>query len=171
MLKTINMQPCALFLKDLDICESTVKERTKYCGTGTGTPFFDIDGKIYPCSYMTPMSFSESELNEILKTNFHDDELFIDDDCFNHCYIYPICPTCAGANYKTSRYFKKRNRNKCRIQKLIALFIADLTVERLLKSGVSFNSNTDKTKLYYTIEAIKHIRDLYLPDFNNMEEN
>jgi hypothetical protein len=45
-----DLKPCMLFQKELDICESQIKERTKYCGTGIGTPFYDIDGKIYPCS-------------------------------------------------------------------------------------------------------------------------
>ena len=163
------LKPCALLLKELDICESKIKERVKYCGTGVGTPFFDIDGKRYPCSYITPMSFPINELDEILKTNFLNDELFIDDECFNHCYIYPICPTCAGANYKTNKSFKKRNKNKCRIQRLIALFIADLQAKRLVKSGSLLGQNTDNTKYYYTIEAIKKIKSLYLDEFKRFE--
>jgi radical SAM protein with 4Fe4S-binding SPASM domain len=160
-----SLKTCALFHKELDICESQDKERIKYCGTGIGTPFFDVDGKIYPCSYMTPMTFPQNVLDDINKTDFSNDELFIDDDCFNHCYIYPICPTCASANYITNKTFKKRNRNKCRIQKLIALFIADLQAKRLVKSGGFSGSNIDNTKLYYTIEAIKKIKSLYLEDF------
>jgi radical SAM protein with 4Fe4S-binding SPASM domain len=119
-------------------------------------PFFDIDGKMYPCSYMTPMSFPPNELRDILKTNFSDDELFIDDECFNNCYIYPICPTCASANYIKNKSFKIRNKNKCRIQKLV-------------KNGGLFDSNNDDTKLYYTIKAIKKITSLYLDEFRKFE--
>ena len=158
---------CALFNKKLEICESTNKERIKWCGVGVDMPFFDVDGKIYPCSYITPMTFEQNELNDILQTNFYDDELFIDDECFNNCYIYPICSTCAGVNYMTNKLFKKRNKNKCRIQKLIALFIADLQGKRLVKSGGLFGSIKDDTKLYYTIEAIKKIKSLYLDEFKN----
>jgi radical SAM protein with 4Fe4S-binding SPASM domain len=165
--ENVNLKPCELFQKELDICESQFKERTKYCGTGIGTPFFDIDGKIYPCSYMTPMSFPQNELNAILKTDFSDNELFVDDECFNNCYIYPICPTCSGANYIVNKSFNKRNKNKCRIQKLVALFIADLQGKKLVKSGGLFGSNKDVTKLYYTIEAIMKIKSLYLDEFKN----
>jgi len=159
----------ALFNKEIDLCESHVKERVKWCGTGINMPFFDFDGKRYPCSYITPMTFEKNELNNILQTNFSDDELFIDDECFNNCYIYPICSTCAGANYMVNKTFKKRNKNKCRIQKLVALFIADLQAKRLVKSGGLFGSNKDDTKLYYTIEAIKKIKTLYLDEFKNFE--
>jgi radical SAM protein with 4Fe4S-binding SPASM domain len=160
-----NVKPCALFQREIDICESQIKKRAKYCGTGIGTPFFDIDGKMYPCSYMTPMSFLQNELTAILKTDFSDDELFIDNECFDNCYIYPICPTCSGTNYMVNKSFNKRNKNKCRIQKLVALFIADLLAKRLVKSGGLFDSIKDDTKLYYTIEAIKKIRVLYLDEF------
>jgi hypothetical protein len=115
------------------------------------------------------MSFPQNELNAILKTNFSDDELFIDDDCYNNCYIYPICSTCSGANYMVNKSFKKRNKNKCRIQKLTALFIADLQAKRLVKTGGLLGSQKDATKLYYTIEAIKKIKALYLNEFKRFE--
>jgi sulfatase maturation enzyme AslB (radical SAM superfamily) len=34
----------------------------------------------------------KSELDAILATDFSDDDNFIDDDCFENCYIYPVCP-------------------------------------------------------------------------------
>ena len=164
-----DLKPCMLLNKDIDICESKIKERQKWCGIGIGTPFFDIDGKRYPCSFITPMTFSQNELNVIIQTNFSNEKLFIDDECFNNCYIYPICPTCAGANYMINKCFNKRNKSKCRIQKLTALFIADLQAKRLVKSGGLFGSNKDDTKLYYTIEAIKKIKSLYLDEFQRFE--
>ena len=85
----------------------------------------------------------------------------IDEDCFNNCYIYPICPTCSGANYLKNKSFKKRDRSKCRIQKLIALYSADLQAKRLLKNPESI----DKERLYYTITAIKHIKELFYDEF------
>jgi hypothetical protein len=118
---------------------------------------------------MTPMSFPPNELRDILKTNFSDDELFIDVECFNNCYIYPICPTCASTNYIKNKSFKIRNKNKCRIQKLVSLFIADLQAKKLVKNGGLFDSNKDDTKLYYTIEAIKKIKALYLDEFKKFE--
>ena len=155
------LHPCQLFDKDLSSCESQTKDRNKWCGIGTGTHFFDVDGKRYPCSFVTPMTFTQNELDRILETDFTNDENFIDDECFNDCYIYPICPQCIGANYMVNKTFRKRNRSKCRIQKLISLFIADMEAKRIVKNPKRY----DDTKLYYTIEAIKKIRNAYVGMF------
>jgi sulfatase maturation enzyme AslB (radical SAM superfamily) len=152
------LKPCQLFDKQLNVCEAQNKERKKFCGIGTGTPFFDVDGRRYPCSFVTPMTFPQNELDDILKTDFSNDESFIDDDCFKNCYIFPICSCCSGSNYMVNKTFKKRNRSKCRIQKLLALFIADMQAKRIAKNPARY----DETTLFYTIEAIKQIRERYL---------
>jgi len=151
-----------MFDKQIGLCEVKDGEKKAWCGIGTGTPFFDVDGRRFPCSFVTPMTFTETELAEIMKTDFTNQELFVDDDCFNNCYIYPICPTCAGANYLCNSTFKKRNKSHCKIQKLISVFIADLTARRIIKNPEIFDDN----QRYHTIEAIKKIRELYLPEFN-----
>jgi hypothetical protein len=60
-----------------------------------------------------------------------------------------------------NKSFKGRNKSKCRIQKLITLFIADLQGKRLLKK----NSEINDTTAFYMVEAIKKIRELYLDEF------
>jgi radical SAM protein with 4Fe4S-binding SPASM domain len=157
-----NLRLDQLFDRRLDLCEAKNIERKKRCGIGDGTLFFDVDGKTYPCTFITPMTFSQNEIDNAKNTDFTDVNNFIDDECFNNCYIYPICPTCSGSNYMVNKSFKKRNRNKCRIQKLVSLFIADLQAKRIVKR-VDFK---DKNTLYYTIEAIKKIRSLYLGEFS-----
>jgi hypothetical protein len=152
------LKPCQLFDKQLNVCEAQNKERKKFCGIGTGTPFFDVDGRRYPCSFITPMTFSPRDLDAILASDFSDDAAFIDEDCFENCYIYPICPTCSGANYLVNKTFKTRNKSKCRLQKLVAVFIADMEAKRIAKNPARY----DETTLYYTIEAIKQIRERYL---------
>jgi sulfatase maturation enzyme AslB (radical SAM superfamily) len=154
------LKPCQLFDKKLSICEAQNKERKKFCDIGTGTPFFDVDGRRYPCSFITPMTFSQSELDAILATDFSDDDSFIDDECFENCYIYPICPSCSGANYLVNRTFKTRNKSKCRLQKLTALFVADMEARRIAKNPVRY----DETTRYYMIEAIKQLRKRYLEE-------
>lgn len=153
-----------LFDKDLAACEAKEKHRKKSCGVGDKIVFFDTDGKMYPCTYITPMTFSQSDINEISKVDFSNDENFIDEDCYQNCYIYPICTTCAGANYQINKNFMQRDKRKCKIRKLIALFIADLQAKRIVKNPKIY----DNTKLYHTIEAIKKIRKLYLLDFKNL---
>jgi sulfatase maturation enzyme AslB (radical SAM superfamily) len=148
---------------DIYTCALRNREKKKWCGIGVGTIFFDTDGKKYPCPYVTPMTFTENELKEILLTDYKNDTDFIDDTCFNDCYIYPICPTCAGAGYMANKTFKIRNKTTCRFHKLAALFTADLYARRIIKNQKWLGEEI----LYYTIEAIKKIRELYLPEFNS----
>ena len=61
--------------------------------------FFDTDGQKYPCTFVTPMTFEKDELDQISTIDFKNENNFLDEECCNNCYIYPVCPTCAGANY------------------------------------------------------------------------
>lgn len=147
--------------KRIEFCEITEKKRKRWCGIGTGAIFFDIDGKRHPCSFCTPMTFDSNTLAEIEMHDFEQVDDFIDDECFSNCYIYPVCPHCAGANYLTQRTFKTRDKSKCRIQKLISLYAADLLGKRILKNPGKY----DETQKYLLISAIQKIKDLYLDDF------
>ena len=150
----------------IDLCEEKNRLKRKWCGIGTGTVFFDTDGKRYPCPFVTPMTFKDKELEIICATDFNKTDNFIDDDCFLNCYIYPICPMCPGANYLSKKSFKERDRSKCRIQKLIALYCADLQAKRILK-----NSNcVDKTRIYNTITAIEKIKEKFLFEFSEYKD-
>ena len=160
-----SLEVCQMFDRTLSLCEVKNRERKKWCGIGTGCPFFDVDGKLYPCSYMTPMTFSEKELFDIADTDFSNNDNFVDNDCFDNCYIYPLCASCAGACYMMYKSFNERDKGKCRLQKLIALFIADLQAKRILK-------NTDcieKSRLYSTIEVIKKIKSLYYDEYKQYQ--
>ena len=145
----------------LDMCEELDRPMRKWCGIGTGTIFFDTDGTRRPCPFVTPMTFSVEELHDIMKTDFEDQAAFVDVECFKDCYIYPICPMCPGANYLAKKTFSERDKSKCRMQKLITLYCADLQARRLLKNREALPNN----QVYNTIEAIKKIRDKFLPEF------
>ena len=152
---------CQMFDKQLRFCVSKNRERKKWCGTGRGCPCFDVDGKMYPCTYMTPMTFSEKELHAIVNTDFTNDYNFVDEDCYENCYIYPLCGNCAGACYLVNKSFKIRDKRRCLIQKLVALFVADLQAKRILKNPECL----EKNQLYPTIEAIKKIKSLYYDEY------
>ena len=147
----------------LNYCESSHREKKKWCGIGEGAPFFDVDGKKYPCNYITPMTFSNEQIKELLEIDYKNIDNFIDEDCYNNCYIYPICPTCAGACFLTNKTFKKRTKSRCRTQKLVALFAADLQAKRIIKNPKKYDTNT----LFYTINAIKKIKALYFDEFKD----
>ena len=147
--------------RQIDICEEKNKQKRKWCGIGIGTIFFDTDGTRRPCPFVTPMTFSEEELEIIQKTDFNNHECFVDDDCFDNCYIYPVCPMCPGANYLVKKTFKCRDKSKCRLQKLITLYSAELLARRIIKNKNSVPSY----KLFNTISAIEKIKELILPEF------
>lgn len=152
--------------KKIFMCESKKKEKKKWCGIGTGTTFFDIDGKRYPCPFVTPMTFDEDDIKALVNdVDYSKDEDFVDKDCFDNCYIYPLCSICYGANYLNSKKLNVRDKGKCRIQKLIALFSADVQAKRILKNKTKY----DDKELYYTIEAIKKIREKYLEEFPELK--
>lgn len=149
--------------KALYLCETKQEEYKKWCGIGDGAIFFDCDGTMYPCPFVTPMTFNEKSLAAIREYDFSDPRNTIDECCFKDCYLYPICPTCAGANYLKSQSFKQRDKSKCRIQKLIALYSADLQAKRIIKNP----SSVDEGTLYYTITAIRKIKELYFEKFSS----
>lgn len=147
--------------KSLNLCEAKNRERKKWCGIGEGTIFFDVDGKRYPCSFITPMTFSHNEIALIQDVDYKDVNNFVDEACYNNCYIYPICPVCAGACFLINKSFKKRVKSRCRTQKLIALFSADIQAKRIAKNPSLY----DERKMFHTINAIKKIKELYLNEF------
>jgi sulfatase maturation enzyme AslB (radical SAM superfamily) len=159
--KNENIPVNQMFDKNLHFCEAQNKEKKKWCGVGEGTKFFDIDGNAFLCAFITPMTFSNEDIQNILEIDFTDENNFLDKDCFNNCYIYPICSSCSGANYKVNKIFKIRNKSKCRIQKIIALFIADLQARKIRNNPDILKGN----ELYYTIRAIKKIKNLYHKEF------
>ena len=107
------------------------------------------------------MAFSQDDLQIILSTDFSNDELFIDNKCFEECYLYPLCPICYGANFYNHKTFSVRDKNRCRVQKLINLFAADLHARRIVKNPALY----DKSIIYSMINAIEKIRALYLQEF------
>lgn len=150
-----------MFDKQLEVCEAKGRRKRKWCGTGVNCLFFDVDGKRYPCSFFSPMTFSSEELEEVMAYDFTDETLFVDDHCFEECYLYPLCPACAGANYQTNKSFGEKNKIHCKTQKLIALFAADLQARKIAKNPELY----DELTTYYTIGAIQKIKELYYDEF------
>ena len=107
------------------------------------------------------MLFRSKKLNKI---DYSNPVNFIDEDCFQNCYIYPICKTCAGACFKVNKTLKKRIKSKCQLQKMMILFAADIQARRIVKNPNNFNQK----KLSGTIKAIKNIKNLYLDEFKSL---
>ena len=147
-----------IFDLNLSLCESHKMKRIKYCGCGSDAiKVIDIDGKEYPCTYFFPLSMSYSELEKIQSYDFSDDSLFINNDCLENCYIYPICKGCYGDNYSTTGSFCKRSEQRCRMSKLRALAVANLQARRLLLRNPISLTNEERD----TILAIRNINEKY----------
>lgn len=147
-----------MFAKHIEYCAANNKREYKSCGIGVRTALYDVDGKKYPCPFVTPMTFSNEQLDKISKINFEDASVFSDTSCLDECYISPVCGTCAGANYLVNGRFDTRIKSRCDMNKLITIFIAEYHTRRIIFNEESY---PDKDQMFYIIEAIKEIRKRY----------
>lgn len=156
-----------LFEIDLAACTTPHKNR-KCCGCGTSLSYYETDGKKYPCTFIAPMGFSDEDLQNMLTVDFNNSQNFTDKECKEQCYLYNVCKTCAAENFLLHRRFDKYNKRNCGFKKIIAIAVAELQARRITKNPNLY----DETKVYYTIEAIQKIRELYLPEYGKyfMEE-
>ena len=77
----------------------------------------------------------------------------------------PVCGTCSGANYLLNGTFSKRNKTRCNLNKIIVLYIAEYHARKILFNRDDYK---DSNQLFYLIEAIKSIRNEYLPIFRDI---
>lgn len=135
-------------------CEHKPKTR-KWCGTGGNMALYDIDGQMYPCQFFTPMSIEPHEFAKVKDLDFRDESLFLDQDCFEHCYFHNICSNCYGANFLKNGRMNQRDHSKCNLVKVRAYYAAALIANRLLQNNGSFaNPNTAALQIR-AIEKIK----------------
>lgn len=111
--------------------------------------------KKYPCTFFTPMTFKESTLENVLEMDFSCPSNFIDMDCWENCYLEPVCNCCYGANLLTNGIVNKRDRSKCKLMQIRAVYSAALRAHKLLEH----NEDTQENKL--ALKAIRRINELY----------
>ena len=160
-----NINPDQMFGKHIKFCASTNIHQYKTCGMGTRTILYDVDGRKFPCSFVTPMTFSSEDLEKINNTDFNNPSIFLDKECHEECYLFPICGTCSGANYLVNGTFSKRIKTRCDMYKLISLYLAEYHMRKILTHRETYQ---DDTQIYYLIEAIKGIKENYFEDFKDL---
>ena len=148
-----DIQPVPLINMAIHKCEEH-KEKRKWCGCGEFMAAYDTDGKKYPCTFFTPMTFDRHCMDEILKLDFSCHKSFVDEECYNNCYLEPICNCCYGANMLTNKRVNMRDRSKCELMKIRAVFSAALKAHKIINNQ---KENCNK----FTIDAIKKINELY----------
>lgn len=154
----------ALFDIDLAACATENKPIRKNCGVGDFLFFYDTDGKLYPCTFITPMTFSDKQINDLKGIDFTKPENFIDWECYNNCYLFPICKKCPAENLLNKGSFNIWSKSKCAFTELIALAKAEIETRRIIKNPHIY----DDTKLFFTIEAITEIRSRYLKKYQSL---
>lgn len=154
----------AMFDIDIALCAAKNKLPRKQCGIGDKLFFFDTDGQRYPCTFITPMTFDKCTIESIINTDFKNSENFTDLNCLRNCYLYPICKRCPAENYLKNKSFKQWNREKCGFTEILALAVSEIEMRKILNNPQIY----DETKLFYTIEAIKNIRELYHKKYSDI---
>lgn len=149
-----NIKPVPLINMAIHKCAET-KEKHKWCGCGEHMAAYDTDGKKYPCTFFTPMTFDKETMRQVTKMDFSCHKAFVDEDCFNNCFLEPVCNSCYGANLLSNGVVNKRDRSKCELMKVRAVFSAALKAHKILNNP----EDTYENKL--TVQAIKQIYNLY----------
>jgi sulfatase maturation enzyme AslB (radical SAM superfamily) len=147
-------KPAPIINMPIHKCEEGI-EVHKWCGCGEHMSAYDIDGKQYPCTFFTPMTFSSEQMNSILGTDFSSPHCFEDIECKKNCYLNPVCNSCYGANMLANGVINKRDRSKCRLTKIRAIYSAILTANRIIANPEDTRENM------LAIKAVEKINTLY----------
>jgi sulfatase maturation enzyme AslB (radical SAM superfamily) len=149
-----DVEPVPLVNMRIFKCEAE-KSRHKWCGCGEQMAAYEINGEKYPCTFFTPMTFSKEQLSFVNKIDWTNAENFIDNNCFENCYLEPVCNSCYGANLLQNGKINVRDKSKCELMKVRAVFSAALAAHKLLQNPI------DNFENYLTTKAIQKINTLY----------
>jgi radical SAM protein with 4Fe4S-binding SPASM domain len=141
----------------LRYCEISKLRKIKQCGVGESISVVDVDGKIYPCSYLSSLSLTQRQLRDIQQIDFTNTELFIDTECEKNCYLFPICNSCYGDNFISTGKLYKRSFQKCELMKLRIFAATNYKAKLLLRKQQTEITYEDSM----TINAIAKINTLF----------
>ncbi len=142
------------------------KMPNKICAA-RGIIAYDTDGRAYPCNFITPMTFSQQQLENIKLDDFYEDEKLIDKYCATNCYFYAICPNCYGANLLVNGNLSERDKSMCNLVKLRAYFSAILCSQYILNNKNKIEK-LDRNKIPLQIRAIERIKKICEEEFQNV---
>ena len=148
------IKPAPIINMAIHKCE-TKRQPTKWCGCGEHMAAYETDGSKCPCTFITPMTFDKTVLSEIDDLDYTNHELFSDEDCFANCYLEPICTSCYGANLLSNKKINVRDKSKCELMKIRAVFSS------VLRANIILNNPQDTQENRNAIKAIKEINRLY----------
>ena len=158
-----DIKPVPLINMAIHKC-AEIKEKHKWCGCGEHMAAYETDGKKYPCTFFTPMTFDKETMQQVAQLDFSCYDDFVDEDCYNNCYLEPVCNCCYGANLLSNGVVNKRDRSKCELMKVRAVFSAALKAHKILENP----EDTYENKL--SVQAIQRINELYNIQPTNLNE-
>ena len=155
-----DIAPAPIMDMRVDDCAADNRiEPKKWCGAGTKMVAYDTDGRAYPCTYFSPLTFPNEKFDEIKSIDFFNLELTTDGECCG-CYIKPLCLTCYGANFAINGSPSIRDKSKCTFTKMRALYSSKLQVERFFKRE-SYYIEKYPAQSLMLMEAAMKINELY----------
>ena len=120
-LENPNIPRCSMLNSELIfVSPNSHMKYTKWCGAGTNMRVYSPDGICYPCHFFEPLAVGEKMAKESLKIDFSQAAQLKDPDC-EGCCLLPICPTCYGSNFASTGDVSKKDKNLCRLTKIMAL--------------------------------------------------
>lgn len=159
------IEPALIINSDVIACENE-KKLVKICGAYESR-YIDTDGKIYPCNYINPECFEAEDLAYLMGVDYSKIEELEDIECFNNCYIYPICPTCYASNYSINGKINIRDKSLCEINKMRAYYSSLLWSIRNLSNDIDELSFDEKALMHRRIAAVKKV----LSEYHNLIED
>lgn len=127
----ITIKPCSML--NMEIGSVAYKlEYTKWCGAGTQMRVYSPEGRVYPCHYFQPLSVGDDLSEKSLLIDFSDTNHLMDPECID-CSVLSVCPTCYGSNFASTGDIRKKDRNLCRLTKIMALANSYLWYQKLNK--------------------------------------
>ena len=130
---------CSLFNKHFDVMNFKDAKTRKWCGAGTEMDVYDVDGQKYPCHLFFPNVCGKEKALKSQSLDFDNPDEYIKGEC-RTCPIYPICPTCYGANYIDRGHIGLRDMSLCRMEKVRTLVVAKYEYERIVNSTENINT-------------------------------
>ncbi|MBQ8237110.1 MAG: 4Fe-4S cluster-binding domain-containing protein [Oscillospiraceae bacterium] len=116
-----DIEPCSMLEMGISNVSLQQSVPIRYCGAGISTKSYDINGCEYPCQFFMPLTLGEERAEFVKEVVFPGDYLPIsqlDPEC-QECIIQSVCPNCFGANYASTGNIYKRDKNMCRLTKIM----------------------------------------------------
>ena len=162
---------CSIFDKNFHTLNLKDAQKRRWCGAGIETEAYNIDGKKYPCHLFFENVCGKEKSENCHDLGFGNPDIYIQGEC-RTCPIYPICPTCYGANFIERDHIGLRDMNLCRMEKVRTLVVAKHLYNMIVNSTEDNNelSSDELNTRLDTLDGLKKILPA-LEEYQKMVDN